>query len=192
LELTKPNFSVAVIGKNECKTLPRLLVSLKEFMARGGEFVYYDTGSTDGTPDIARSLGCKVIEVGDKHLITIDEATAKAVNDAFIVEDDEPIIKAGDKIFDYSSARNAAASHCSCDWVWQPDNDEVFTVFNIDRIEESISEPGVDILEYEFVFSHGPNGEPIVAFRHSKMYDRRVYTWRGLVHECLFPIDRII
>ena len=74
MNMEKPLFSVCLISKNESKTLPRLMGSLKEFQEREGEVVILDTGSTDGTPDLARSLGCKVIEVGPKYVIEIDEA----------------------------------------------------------------------------------------------------------------------
>jgi glycosyltransferase involved in cell wall biosynthesis len=57
-----PLFSVALIAKNESKTLPRLIASLAEFKERGGEIILADTGSTDGTPKVAADLGCIVFE----------------------------------------------------------------------------------------------------------------------------------
>ena len=80
-----PKFSVVVIAKNEAKMLPRLVESLKEFTSRGGEIVCLDTGSKDGTPEIARKLGCKVTEVGERFITHITEEQAKAINDQFIV-----------------------------------------------------------------------------------------------------------
>ena len=67
--MPEPNFSIALIAKNESKTLPRLMESLKDFQSRGGEVILLDTGSNDGTPELARSLGCKVTEVGEKYVI---------------------------------------------------------------------------------------------------------------------------
>jgi glycosyltransferase involved in cell wall biosynthesis len=54
------NWSVALIAKNEAKTLPRLMLSLHEFRERGGEIILVDTGSEDGTPIVAREYGCIV------------------------------------------------------------------------------------------------------------------------------------
>lgn len=55
---SKPKFSIVMIAKQEARTLPKCMESLKEFRERGGEIVLVDTGSTDGTADIARSYGC--------------------------------------------------------------------------------------------------------------------------------------
>ena len=82
--MNKPKFSIVFIARNEAKTLPNAIKSLKEFMDRGGDVNLVDTGSTDGTPDLARSLGCRVKEVGDIFRHTIDEETAKAINEKFI------------------------------------------------------------------------------------------------------------
>ena len=64
----KPLFSVICVVRNESKTLPRLAHSLKEFLGRGGDWVVVDTGSTDGTPEVARGLGARVFEEGDNFI----------------------------------------------------------------------------------------------------------------------------
>jgi glycosyltransferase involved in cell wall biosynthesis len=179
------NFSICLIAKNESKTLPRMIASLKEYQEKGGEIFVLDTGSTDGTVQIARDLGCKVEEVGEKFVTVIDEELAKKLNDHFIVEDEKPIVEVGQKLFDYASARNYIADFASNDFLWTPDCDEVFTKFDIDKIEEAIAEPGVDLLEYNFVFSHDQFGNEVIKFLHSKMYNRKIYHWVGVVHEVL-------
>jgi len=184
---TKPKFSIVVIAKNEAKTLPRLVGSLKEFQTRGGEIVCLDTGSKDGTADIARKLGCKVEEVGERFITFISKTQAEEINTKFIVEDEQPILKEGDRLFDYASARNYAVTLSSENFVAMPDCDEMFTKFNIDKINEAIEE-GAGRLEYNFVFAHDSFGNEMIKFLHSKFYDRRQFTWRGVVHECLFSI----
>ena len=181
----RPLFSVVVIARNEQSTLPRLVKSLDEFLKRGGEFIVLDTGSTDKTADIARSLGCAVIEVGDKFRIKISDEQVDAINDKFVVDGEENVVNYGDSLFDYASARNYAVSFATNDWVWQPDCDEIFTKFNIEEIEKAISEEGVTGLSYDFVFSHDENNNPLIQFLHSKMYKRSVYEWRGIIHEVL-------
>lgn len=181
------NFSVVLIAKNESKTLPRLMGSLKEFQEKGGEVVLLDTGSTDGTAQIARDLGCKVEEVGEKFITVIDEEKAKQINDHFIVGDETPIVKVGDKLFDYSSARNYAATFCKTKFAFTPDCDEVLTTFDIDAIEKVLAEDDTEMLEYDFVFSHDEWGNPVISFMHSKFYDVNKFHWVGIVHEVLQP-----
>lgn len=178
------NFSVVLIAKNESKTLPNLVKSLAEFQRRGGEIVLMDTGSTDGTPDVARSLGCVVHEVGDKFLHTVSESDAEVINSKFVAEGEPLIIKAGDRYFDYASARNYAATLAKCDIIATPDCDEMYTVFDLDKIESAISS-GTEQFEYHFVFSHFPDGSPQIEFMHSKFYDRRKMSWVGVIHEVL-------
>lgn len=178
------NFSIVLIAKNESKTLPRLVASLAEFQKRGGEIVLLDTGSTDGTAQIARDLGCKVEEVGEKFVTVIDEELANNINNKFVVADEKPLVKAGDKLFDYASARNYIADFASNDMIATPDCDEIWTKFDIDRINQEI-ENGAEQLEYNFVFSHDEFGNEAIKFMHSKFYNRKKLRWQGIVHEVL-------
>lgn len=180
----QPKFSVVLIAKNELQTLPRLLNSLQEFRNRGGEIVLVDTGSTDGTPQLARDFGCKVEEAGDRFVITIPESLANTINEKFVVEDEEKIAKAGDRIFDFSAARNYAASLASNDMIAMPDCDEEYTAFDIDKINSKI-DAGIEQLEYNFVFAHDGEGKEVVKFLHSKFYNRQSLKWVNVVHEVL-------
>ena len=182
--MNQPNFSVVLIGRNESKTLPRLLESLKEFKERGGEIVYCDTGSTDGTPDVARSAGCKVTEAGERFITTIDLKTAKKINNKFIIAGEQAVVQPGDRLFDFSSARNFAATLASNDVIATPDCDEAYTKLDIDKVNDAI-EKGVEQLEYQFVYAHKPDGKPAIQFLHCKFYDRRKLKWTGVVHEIL-------
>lgn len=182
--MDKPSFSFVLIARQEAKTLPRLLASLEEFKARGGTTVVVDTGSTDNTAQIARDWGCIVEEVGKRFLLQISEEEAKAINERFCVEGEEPVIKAGDRQFDFASARNYANSLSPTNLCWSPDPDEVFTKLDLDAVEKAIAD-GADALEYEFIFSHSPDGLPLIRFRHSKMFDRTKFSWSNIVHEIL-------
>jgi glycosyltransferase involved in cell wall biosynthesis len=177
-------FSVCLIARNEAANLWRLHKSLTEFLKRGGEVVLVDTGSTDNTPEVARGLGFKVFEVGERFLDTIEPALADSINKRFIVEGEEPIVKGGDKLFNYAAARNFSALRASNDLVSMPDCDEQYTNLDIDAIEKVIDQ-GFEQLEFHFIFAHYPNGQPAVQFRQCKFYDRRVMHWEGIVHEVL-------
>jgi glycosyltransferase involved in cell wall biosynthesis len=182
--MAPPLWSVVVIGRNEAKTFPRLVASLKEFRDRGGEVILCDTGSTDGTADVARGLGCTVSEQGTRFITTISAALAKQINRRFIAGDELPIVHEGDKLFDYSAARNFAASLSKTDMVSMPDCDEIWTKLDIDRINAAI-ESGAGQLEYNFVFAHDQFGGESVKFMHSKFYSKSRQHWVGIIHEVL-------
>ncbi len=180
----KPSFSVVLIARQEEKTLPRLLKSLEEFKSRGGNVLLLDTGSTDNTVRVARDWGCKVTEVGERFITTIDADLANKINARFVIDEEEPIVKAGNRTFHFANARNFAASLSSTDFIWMPDCDEEFTKLDLEAIERAIAD-GAERLEYEFVFSHQADGSPALRFKHSKAYDRRKFSWRGRIHEVL-------
>lgn len=182
--MNKPNFSVALIAKNEALTLPRMIGSLKEFQDRGGEIWVLDTGSTDNTIEVAKGLGCKVEAVGDKFRIKIDKELADKINAKFVVGNEAPVVKEGESLFDFASARNYIADFPENDTIATPDCDEIFTKFDIDKLCEVIAS-GVEQLEYEFVFSHDHLGNPITKFKHCKFYNRKKLKWVGIIHEVL-------
>jgi glycosyltransferase involved in cell wall biosynthesis len=182
--MNKPKFSIALIARNEALTLPRMVGSLKEFQDRGGEIWVLDTGSTDNTIEVAQSLGCKVEAVGDRFKINIDEDLANKINAKFVVEGETPVVNSGESLFDFASARNYIADFTENDMIATPDCDEIFTKFNIDKLNETI-ENGFGQLEYEFVFSHDELGNPVIKFRHCKFYNRKQLRWEGIIHEVL-------
>ena len=181
------NFSIALIARNESKTLPRLMDSLKVFQEKGGEVLLLDTGSTDNTPDIARSLGCIVHEVGNKFRVTLDKETADEINKKFVVEDEPAVVKEGDSMFDYSSARNYIAQFAKNDMLATPDCDEIYTKLDLDKINEEI-ENGADQLEYQFVYAHDEAGNEMIKFLHCKFYNRKKLFWTGIIHEVLSAV----
>lgn len=179
------NFSVVLIAKNEVKTLPRLVESLSEFQKKGGKILLLDTGSTDGTPEIARSLGCEVHEVGEKFIRRVTQAEADTINNYWLDSSEEPIFVNGkDKLFDYSAARNYIAEFAPTDMIATPDCDEVYTKLDLKKIQQAIRD-GVEQLEYNFVFSHDQFGNEAIKFLHCKFYNRKKLHWEGIIHEVL-------
>lgn len=179
----KPLFDFCLIARNESKVLPRCLASLEDFKKAGGNVYLTDTGSTDDTVKIARDWGCVVDEVGDRFIHTITEDQAKKINERFIVENEMPVVSAGEKYFDFASARNNTVGISKQQWVSTIDCDEVVTSMDIDRINEIISNPDIGQLEYNFVFSHLPDGSELIKFVQSKFYDRSKMEWVGIIHE---------
>jgi glycosyltransferase involved in cell wall biosynthesis len=182
--MTPPKFSIVMIAKNEAHTLPRCMDSLKEFRERGGEIILCDTGSTDSTAEIARSFGCKVTEVGEKFITIIDKKLSEEINERFVVDGEEPIVKKGNRLFDFGSARNYATSLATNDMICTLDVDEAYSMLNIDKLNELIDE-GYGQFEYQFIFAHDSYGRPSIQFVQSKFFDRRKIQWSGIVHEVL-------
>jgi len=177
-------FSICIIAKNEANTLPRCIKSLKEFMDKGGVVCVLDTGSTDGTPDIARKLGCKVEEVGGKFITNISKYLAGKINKRFVVGKEPMIVKDNDKLFDFASARNYCASIAPTDMVIAVDADEYFTTLNLDEIDKLI-EDGVKQFETHFIFAHDQYGKPAIQFIQSRFYNKKELKYTGIVHEVL-------
>jgi glycosyltransferase involved in cell wall biosynthesis len=63
--MNNPLVSAVVIGRNEGQRLAACLKSIKETVDPGGEIelIYVDSNSQDGSPELAESLGAKVIRV---------------------------------------------------------------------------------------------------------------------------------
>lgn len=179
----KFNFSFVLIARNESKTIPRFLSSIKYFLDNWWNCVVVDTGSTDNTAQIAHDLGCKVTEVWDKFRIKIDEEYANRINERFVIWE-EPIVNPGDSLFDFASARNFASSLATNDFVFSPDCDEVWTKFDYEKVQELIKS-WIEQLEYGFVFAHDQFWNPTISFMHSKAFDRRRLKWVWVVHEVL-------
>jgi glycosyltransferase involved in cell wall biosynthesis len=182
------NFSIVMIVKNEEATLPRLFASLKEFKDAGGDIVIIDTGSRDNTVEIARKFGCVVEEVESKFMETVYEGLATNINDYFIIEGEEKVVKGGDRFFNFSAARNYAASLAKNDMILSLDADEVLTVFDIGKICEVIDR-GYSRIEHYQVYTHEADGSEGVKFLQSKFYDRTKTKWSNYAHEMLSYTD---
>lgn len=183
--MNQPKFSVVSVGRNEQSTLPRLLESLREFLSRGGEFIYVDTGSTDNSVSVARDGGAVVFDVGDRFRYVCDADTASAINEKFVVVGEPDIIKDGDSFFAFDKARNYAMTLAKNDFICTPDCDEAWTTLNIDKINNLIDD-GYEKLMVDFVFAHFPDGTPSVEFcADTRFYDRRRISWKGIIHETM-------
>lgn len=187
----KPLFDVCLITHNEAETLPRAIASLREFWTRGGIVNVCDTGSTDGTANLARSLGCNVKEVGEiyKRSITVEEAAT--IDNLFLESNEMSIVSPGGTYFSFAEARNDAVRMCKSDWVMSMDADEIVTSMNIDKINELIISELYTRFEYNFVFSHDHWGKEFVKFVQSKFYNNRHCQWEGTIHEMVCPITTL-
>lgn len=180
--MSKPLYSICLICRDEEKTLPRLLESLKEFRQRGGEICAIDTGSKDNSVAILIEAGCKVRSVGEKYLLEVDNVMG--INEKFVVDGEKQVVKKGDRYFNFSEARNAATELATNNFCFFYDCDEVSVAMDIDRINQEIQN-GMTQAEYNFVFSYDSFGNEAVKFIQCKAYDKRYMKWFGIVHELI-------
>ena len=172
------DFSVAIIMKDEEKTLPKLLESLKGVI----DIVCLDTGSSDHSVEIARLAGCNVVEVEDKFRI---EATQLDMDKFLKLFGYLPSFKVGEKYFHFANARNYAASLTKNDWVFQPDADEVMT-WDLIKVREAIQTE--DHFCYRFCYVHNEDGSCALELEQSKFYRKSKLRWEKWVHEVLQTI----
>jgi glycosyltransferase involved in cell wall biosynthesis len=84
VDIEPVHVSVVIPARNEQDYLPRLLDTVDAALGRyhGGrrqtEVIVADNASTDSTPDIARSRGCRVVEVPERRIATVRNRGAAA------------------------------------------------------------------------------------------------------------------
>lgn len=171
-------FSTTTIARNEAKTLPRLVASLKG----ADEIVILDTGSTDGTPDVARALGAKVYEVGEQFMETPTRRDMETFANRYGFL---PTFTEDMRLFNYAAARNHAMSLAENDWCFCPDADEE-VVWDLGKVRALL--PECDQVSYRFAFAHNPDGTPSLELTHCKFLDRTKGKWHKKIHEVVIGI----
>jgi glycosyltransferase involved in cell wall biosynthesis len=84
------HISVVIPAHNEQAYLPRLLDTVdaaRSRYRRGGhkvEVIVADNASTDGTPEIARSRGCRVVDVPERRIATVRNRGAAAARGSLL------------------------------------------------------------------------------------------------------------
>ena len=147
------NYRVCVyaICKNEAKFARRWMASMSE----ADDIVVLDTGSTDGTPELLRSLGASVTEETISPW-RFDTARNRSME---LIPPDTDI--------------------CVC-----TDLDEVFHPGWRELLERAWS-PGAGQATYRYTWSFRPDGSEGVVFWYEKVHARHGYQWVHPVHEVL-------
>jgi tetratricopeptide (TPR) repeat protein len=177
-----PRFSVVVIARDEGHTLPRLLGSLAAVLARGGEVLVLDTGSVDGTLDVARRHGARVAESGERFASTLGADAAALVESRFAFRGEGPLVRPGERLFDFAAAREHAGWLARHDHVLQVDASDEVLALDVDFVDAAVGASEPPSLEYRLLLGG-------VSLYVSRLYDRRRLSWRGRVHEALWPRD---
>lgn len=178
-----PSFSIVVIARNEAATLPSLIASLQEFLSAGGELLVVDTGSDDDTIRVAREAGARVESAGARFHSSLASEQAAQISARFIRNNEGCSAQAGEVLFDFGRARQFASELASNDFVWHIDASDVILSADFDFLDASVRSGGTYCFDY--LLATGRWG-----FRVARFFDRRLYVWKGRVHEAPFGSDR--
>lgn len=163
----KLDLSVVFIAKNEEHNMPKRISELEGI----SDIVVMDDGSTDNTVSIARELGARVIEVGDKFS---DIRPTQEDIDGFTLKFGwEPNFNLESIFFREADARNHAASLAKNDWVYNPDADEE-TIWDLPAIRKLLT--SCDQINY--MFEHAPG----LVLPRGKVYRQSAFSYVGSVH----------
>jgi glycosyltransferase involved in cell wall biosynthesis len=174
-------FTVGLIVKNEEKTLPYLQASLREFMEAGGEVVILDTGSTDETVHVARSLGIKAFVANKVFQENLSQSNIKNIRKRHIEEDDlekaKTMIRSEVRFFNFGAARNELHKYVSNKILLQLDGCDTMEYFDFRFINQKIKE-GVTRFEYLQIYSG-------IQLNISRFYHIDREKWQCRTHEIL-------
>lgn len=163
--MTSP-ISLCMIVRNEARTLEDCLKSLRPYVK---EICIVDTGSTDGTPEIAKRYA-------DKFVTNTD------FNDPNTGE-----------LRSFCDARNFSFSLATQPWVLWADGDDIIQGGeNLQRLIDSYSgavESGRAIcFHFEYEYSHDEHGNPVcIQERERLISPPSAFRWSQDVHEVLVP-----
>ena len=156
--------SCCLIVKDDASTIE---VCLKSIRPHVSEIIIVDTGSQDGT-----------LEIAEKYADKIEQYTECNNADGLIDS--------------FSNARNRSFSHATQPWVlWFDGDDEVFGLENLPKIIESHSDEAsrapVSIM-FPYEYAYDENGNPtLVHYRERLISNKDDFEWVGDVHEVLVP-----
>lgn len=171
------SLTICVIAKDEKGTLGRLAVSLRPLTGSGAHAVLVDTGSTDGTPEMAESLGFTVYRSTFDSTVSEKEAGEIVTR---LGTGSEGIVKVGDRTFDFSAARNYAASKARGDWILAVDCDEEVSA-DPDRLALALEQP---VPAYRVRMNAGND-----SWGSVRLYRRSRRSFEGMAHECVSSVD---
>lgn len=154
----KEEIAAVLIVKNEEAVLGRCLRSL----AGLDELVVMDTGSTDGTMDVARECGAAVFE------------------------------RPPQSPFHFAEARNEATAKARAPWVLSIDADEVLRPGALRKFRKAVDEEkDCTAFAVTFIsqpeWKSDPGETRTVATRKTKLFRKDAWTWRHRIHEQLDP-----
>lgn len=150
-----------------------------------------DTGSTDKTVEIARSLGATVIEAGEQFTHT---ATAEQVKWAKDYLGPNTLLTKGDRLFRFHEARNfvIAQTPREYEWIFWMDADD--TLIGKDKLRQAVEAAEEQqatqvFFDYLYLNEFNPDGSIkkvlIEHLRERLFKNDGTYSWTAGIHETL-------
>lgn len=174
--MSRPFLSLVAIARNEEAVVARFINSIREYLGPKVEIVIVDTGSTDKTVEIARSMGAKVFEEGEKFAHIITEEEERFINCKF----NDEVIKKGQRLFFYSDARNCADSHATGEWLFSLDLHWILTSGK--ELEKKLRSLPATTTTCSYRVTLGSG-----LFSTTRIYRKGCGLWRHRIHEIFEP-----
>jgi tetratricopeptide (TPR) repeat protein len=182
-----------LICKDEEKNIARVLQSV---IPNVDACYILDTGSTDKTVEIARSMGATVFESTEFNYTVTKE------DEEWVKKYLGPLskLKEGDKLFRFAQARNYLLNNTpkEYDWVLWLDSDDIFQgKENLAKIIQTAEENQLSSIFFEYWYQceFNPDGSVknvlIKHLRERIFRNDGTYTWKGEIHETLIPDKQV-
>lgn len=173
--------SLCCIVKNEQDNLKAMWASVRSIV---DEFVVVDTGSIDNTAEVARELGAKVFEEGDRFC----EKLSQAHVDFFKTFGVEATV--GQRVFHFGNARTFSFEKATGDFIMWLDADDI--LIGSDKLKKIIelnlkkeSQLGLSLL-YKYELDKYQNC--IVKHYRERLFPNNgTFKWKGRIHEIVVP-----
>lgn len=183
----KPSFSIVTVVRNESRRFPLLLESIAEFRSRGGEVLVLDTGSADGTPDLARKAGCRVVVEPRRFNRRLTRKEVNRINKTFSKGGEGPFLLPGERLFNFAAARNHAASLARHPFQLAVDGSDIVEVLDIDALDAAVRSGRFDVLLFETRRLHVHR---FLVETRDYFHDRRTMRWAGRAHNYVTGLRR--
>ncbi len=149
---THPTICCCMIVKNEAQNLPLVIGSVKALVDR---VVVVDTGSDDGTPEVARELGAEVY------------------------------LHPWEGPFDFSAARNIAHGYASEDWILVMDGDDELEAADVPLVRRLTEREDVDVWCFLAISTNTAGVEAGTHWMARLYRNNMGFRWEGRVHNQL-------
>lgn len=168
-----------MIVRNEEALLGDLLTAVDPFV---DEMIIVDTGSTDGTREIARSFG----------RATVLEFTHETHPLAFFVDDERtgapPPYTNRPTLGDFGAARNFGLDHATGQYVLWLDADDILEgAEHLPRIVSDMAAANIETAWIRYLYGFDPGGRCICRLWRERIVKRGTARWVNPIHEIMQP-----
>lgn len=174
--------TLAMIVKDCEKDLPVVWQSVKHIVT---EWIVVDTGSSDKTVEVAKSLGAKVFVEGDRFCDTLDSEQVK-----FFREHGGVDVKEGTKVFHFGRARTFSFEKATGDYILWLDSDDMLqgSLKMKEIILNNLDPKKPTGLHLLYQYEIDSVGNPITEhYRERVLPNTGKFNWVGRIHEIVIP-----